>query len=400
MEASGPGARAGARISPHPNRLPSPNAGEVQAEGGPIWGNIREQRPTSLAFDDQGRLIAHDPLGLRVWSPGSITGSTPPILRHPMSAVPVGWRNPTLLARTTDGRVMALVRPSAILLWHSDAPVPVQPVTPPPRPGGEPVPSSKTDLRGNGTAGPEAVGWRCYAVQVAPAGDQLYVLAENSTRNNTLHVWALDATTGGYQAREVPVTAPLPERFASIALRPDGRILAIGDHTGTVTLYDTRRWTVMGSIKPPTEEAQGSVLALAFSPDGRDLAVGTQQGTILIWPANKPGAKEPRLSLPGQRGMISSMVFDREGRRLASTARTDPLVEVWDLDLIRNELASAGNCGLSGRSQKLCSPRRGWESAARGVSPGVGDELPCDRTFLPPAAAARRHSRTLRRRGN
>src|SRR4029077_4284122 len=99
---------------------------------------------------------------------------------------------------------------------------------------------------------------------------------------------------------------------------------------------------VPGRISPASAEAEGLVLALAFSPDGRDLAVGTQQGPILIWPATTPTAREPRLSLPGHRGMISSLAFDHQGRRLASTAETDPLVEVWDLDLIQRELAGLG----------------------------------------------------------
>ena len=206
---------------PNVGSPPDPSSPEIDRRRGPNRGmgngpgNNRDQRRTSLAFDDRGRLIAHDPFGLRVWPPGSIAGATPPIIKLPMPPVPTSWWNPTLLARTTDGRVVALVRSSAILLWHSEAPVPVQPVIPPPRSGGEPAPATKTELRGNGTTGPEAARVRCYAVQVAPAGDRLYLLADNNMQS-ILHVWALDATTGGYQAREVPVTAPLPERLASL----------------------------------------------------------------------------------------------------------------------------------------------------------------------------------------
>src|SRR5205823_3098957 len=139
-------------------------------------------------------------------------------------------------------------------------------------------------------------------------------------------------------ASEVPVTAGLPEGLTSLALRPDDAVLALGDRTGTVSFFDTRRLAVVGRIPPASDEAAGLVLALAFSPDGRDLAVGTQQGTILIWPAQSQ-PEEPRLTLPGHRGIISSLVFDRQGRRLASTGGPDPLVEVWDLDQIHCELA-------------------------------------------------------------
>jgi hypothetical protein len=66
--------------------------------------------------------------------------------------------------------------------------------------------------------------------------------------------------------------------------------------------------------------------------------VGTQLGSILIWPTTQLDRKEPRLRLPGHRGLISSLVFDRRGRRLAGAVGTDPLVEIRDLELIGREL--------------------------------------------------------------
>jgi WD40 repeat protein len=186
--------------------------------------------------------------------------------------------------------------------------------------------------------GADADGLRFREVQIAPGGDRLYLLADN----NTLHVWALDSTADGQQARELPVPAGLPEGLTSLALRPDGALLALGDRTGTVSFVDTRRRTLVGRIRTAGAEADGFVTALAFSPDGRDLAVGTQQGPILVWPASTLNPQVPRLSLPGHRGMISSLVFDPQGRRLASAGRTDPLVEVWDLELIQRELTRLG----------------------------------------------------------
>jgi WD40 repeat protein len=311
---------------------------------GSLGGRNREQRPTSLAFDDRGRLVAHDPLGLRIWSAEGIAQQAPPISVHPMPIVPVTWRNTTLLARAREGRLMAVVRtpdgrrPSAVFLWYSETPDQVQPVVAPPGAPGTAALPAKTDPRGSTMTGADADGLRFREVQIAPGGDRLYLLDDN----NTLHVWALDSTSDGYQTRELPVTAGLPEGLTSLALRPDGAILALGDRTGTVSFVDTRRRTVVSRIRPVGAEADGFVTALAFSPDGRDLAVGTQQGPILVWPASSPVPTEPRLSLPGHRGMISSLVFDPQGRRLASAGRTDPLVEVWDLELIQRELTRLG----------------------------------------------------------
>ena len=340
---SGPDPVVANRPGGEPQYPQSPTSDGMRPQDprGPYGRMNREQRPTSLAADNRGRLVVHDPSGLRVWSPDGIAGPTPSIAL-PMPPVPVPFRSPPPLSRMPDGRMMALVRtpdsrrPSVVLLWRSGTPGQVQTVTPPPNTSGEPT-ASKKDPRST-PSGPDSDGLRFRQLQLAPRGDRLYLLAENYT----LRLWALDASPAGCQAREIPVTSPLPEGITSIALRPDGAVLALGDRTGTVSLFDTRRGAVTGRIPRATDEAEGFVSALAFSPDGRNLAVGTHLGQILVWPANPSEPRDRRLSLPGHRDWISSLVFDQQGRRLASAGRTDPLVEVWDLDHIRHELAELG----------------------------------------------------------
>jgi WD40 repeat protein len=238
-----------------------------------------------------------------------------------------------VLVRSPDSR-----RPSAVLLWHAQTPALVQPVTPPPSSPGESASAAQADPRGNATNGTDVGGLRFRSVQIAPLGERLYLLDEKSA----LHVWNLEAASRGYQAHEVAVRSPLPEGINSLALRPDGAVLVLGDRTGAVSLFDTRGLTVTDRIRPASEQTEGIVTALAFAPDGRDLAVGTFEGRILIWPANTFHPKEPRLSLPGHHGLVSSLAFDAHGRRLASAVYNDPLVEVWDLELIQRELTRLG----------------------------------------------------------
>jgi WD40 repeat protein len=134
--------------------------------------------------------------------------------------------------------------------------------------------------------------------------------------------------------------------FVSSALSPDGAVLALGDRAEVVTLLDTTRPRVLGQITPPPGDPESFLGAMAFSPDGRDLAIGSQQGTIFVYSVDH--AHRPRLHLhlrlPGHRGLVTHLVFDPQGQRLASGALTgvDSLVEVWDLDLIRRELQRRG----------------------------------------------------------
>src|SRR5207249_3939074 len=120
-----------------------------------------------------------------------------------------------------------------------------------------------------------------------------------------------------------------------------GALLAVGDRTGTVTLIDTRTRGLVAKIRPPNEDSDNYWLAMAFSADGESLAIGSTTGTISLCSVTQPREPQPRFHLPGHRGTTTSLVFDTEGRRLAS-AGTDPLVEVWDLDLIARELKRLG----------------------------------------------------------
>ena len=308
---------------------------EPPGRGGP--NRTGAMNPAFVAFDSGGRLVAHDSQGLRIWPAGSIDVPTPSIIRvalPPAEGQP--WQRAT--ARTSDGHSLVLARSSSVFLWRAETPNRVQPVIPPLRSVTESPPFSKTGPRRETTAGADSNGPRFLAVQVSPLGDRIYLIDDK----NTLHTWALDASSEGCHARTVSWKTPLPSGITSLALRPDGGLLAVVNRSGTVTLLDTNRLTVASWIKLPNEETVGIVLAMVFSPDGRDLAIGTPPGSILIWSLAKPNPKEPRLRLPGNRGMFAALAYDSRGQRLASAMMMDPLVEVWDLVHIRRDLADLG----------------------------------------------------------
>jgi WD40 repeat protein len=299
-----------------------------------------DPRPVSLAFDAKNQLVTHDMRALRIWPGESLSAQTPPALQ--VALPPLARKagpNLTPVARTADGRIMALIRSSGVFLWHPEAPEKIVRVVPPPRSGAEPAPASIHGAQRATTLSADNSAPLFRSVQIAPRGDRLYLV----DHRGQLHVWALDGASeveaSAIQARDLGWAVPVAEGgFSNLALRGDGAILALGDRIQTVTLLSTSNRMILDKIKHPGEDAESFWLALAFSPDGRELAVGSGEGTISLWSIAKPTRARLRFRLPGRRGITTSLVFDAQGRRLAS-AGMEPLVEVWDLELIQHELA-------------------------------------------------------------
>jgi serine/threonine protein kinase/WD40 repeat protein len=325
-------AGAEAKQSPRAAPLARGRDGRGPRGGGPPPG---PDRPIALAFDDQGQLVAHDILALRIWPAGPGIVRTPPAL-HALPPAGPSWFNRMPISAAPDGRIMALLRSSSVYLWRSAAPDRLVPVVRP-RPeaattaaGASAAPSVGVAIPG--TAGP-SIAFR--SIQIAPRGDRIYLI----DLAGHLHTWDIAGSPAdaGSRASEPSRRLPFVEGISSFALRHDGAVMAVSDRTGTVTLIDTVRPATLGSFRPSADESASVFPGLAFSPDGRTLAVGSQQGTISLYSVDSPARPRLDLRLPGHHGMVIHLVFDASGTRLAS-AGIDPLVEVWDLNLIRREL--------------------------------------------------------------
>jgi WD40 repeat protein len=292
--------------------------------------------PAIVTFDASGRLVAFDGQGLRVWPEGTTSARTMPITQLRYPAAPRGQRPRAFffpsVAKTPGGEILAVARQSAVFLWRFDTPDHLTQVILPPAPlekSAAALPNGPRRMA-SGADGPP----RLRLLQIAPDGQRLYLLDQVGQP----HVWALETTAEPHQvrARELSWLPPISARgFNSMALRPNGSILALADRTGRVALIETRHLRLVGEIKPPEDQAEG-FLPLAFAPDGRLLAVGSPDGMISIWSIDRPGHARLWLHLPGHRGLLT-LAFDAQGRRLASHGN-DPLVEVWDLELINSEL--------------------------------------------------------------
>jgi len=150
--------------------------------------------------------------------------------------------------------------------------------------------------------------------------------------------WAATSTWHGtgtrvWDARTGRLARELPGGDAEVAFSPDGCWLV----TGTVDEF--RSWQV-GSWEPGRlrvrREWNGTPGSLAFRADGKGLALADSLREVrLVDPAT--GQELATLAAPSPQAIVA-LAFSPDGSRLAAACR-DRVVQLWDLRLIRQQLA-------------------------------------------------------------
>jgi WD40 repeat protein/serine/threonine protein kinase len=146
-------------------------------------------------------------------------------------------------------------------------------------------------------------------------------------------------------ARRVVASFPAPSRVLSVALSPDGSLLAAGC-VGTVRIWDVpaRRELEVDHAAKHT----GPVTCLAFAPDGRTLASAGLDSTVQLWDVV---ARRVRASLQGHSSSITALSFAPDRKTLAS-ASSDTTVRFWD----------------TATGQSVSTPLRGLRTSLNAVS--------------------------------
>ena len=120
------------------------------------------------------------------------------------------------------------------------------------------------------------------------------------------------------ETREIIAREDLVSHARSVALSPDGSLMAVGYLKGEVIVWDTVTW------KRRYTFATGLGAEVRFSPDGKTLAC--LDSVLRIWDM-QTGNRVGRMS--GHEGPVGYLAFSPGGERLASTGQ-DRTLRIWN----------------------------------------------------------------------
>jgi WD40 repeat protein len=118
-----------------------------------------------------------------------------------------------------------------------------------------------------------------------------------------------------------------------VTFSPDGKLLAYGS-LYTFSLWDTVAHTNLGEPEMDVSNADsvGQVESVAFSPDSRMLAIGDRSKQVVLWDVS---TRKVLARLKGHDGWVSALAFSPDGKTLYSGS-IDQTVKLWDLSSFKS----------------------------------------------------------------
>lgn len=148
-----------------------------------------------------------------------------------------------------------------------------------------------------------------------PDGDRLAVAS-------SIGIWIYDTGSG----KELALLTGHTGEISSITYSPDGKVLANGNHNGTVRLWDANTHTLLHTLTGHFYP----IRRVVYSPDGKVLVSGSDDATVRLWDVNTGALLR---TLNGHTSAVFSLAYSPDGKVLA-TGSGDGTVLLWKLALM------------------------------------------------------------------
>ncbi|MFK0286569.1 hypothetical protein ACIQVL_39730 [Streptomyces sp. NPDC090499] len=164
------------------------------------------------------------------------------------------------------------------------------------------------------------------------------------------------------------------EEIGALAFSADGSLLAAGDQTGRVALWDGelrhREGILRNVFTVPLGTTPEGVSALALSPDGRTLAVAGDAGSLQLWDVLTQQPLGSPLTTPGEE--IDSIAFSADGTTVYASSAHVPFQRyaVDPARAVARVCARAGGIGLTAAQWRTYVPEVPYRRVCDGSAAG------------------------------
>jgi WD40 repeat protein len=164
-----------------------------------------------------------------------------------------------------------------------------------------------------------------YSLAISPDGQTLV----SSGGDKTVKIWQLGSDRQGASPMNLARSQESPLRtltghsdwVRTVAISPDGQILATGSDDNTIKLWELNTGKLIRTLTGHSDW----VLSLAMTPDGQTLVSGSRDNTIKLWHLNT--GKLLR-TLTGHKKWVYSLAVTPDGHTLASGSE-DKTIKIW-----------------------------------------------------------------------
>lgn len=142
------------------------------------------------------------------------------------------------------------------------------------------------------------------------------------TATSTLHPLLISGTAAAGQINAQVEFTPPGGRASAVALSARGELLAVGDQSGLITLYDLATASLLRSF----DHHRARVYALAFSPDDSLLVSGSRDRTVQSWDVQS-GERLGGSRAPGE---VLAISVTAGGEQFAGVGYYSAIGELWN----------------------------------------------------------------------